>query len=215
MLCLVMPNVQGRGNSFFIRLVPMGKRLAKRRNCVSTQFIVQHCAPTLAGLKVGNLFSYKFKSLHALKRAIEKRNGQLGVKGICFTVLRIKGNVALIYVYRKSALHALLQVPAIQAFLHSFGFVQFDVETCLHVLSSHLTGQCFPHEIGVFLGYPLHDVIAFIQNKGKGCKCSGCWKVYGNVSNAQKTFDRYAKCRCVFMQKVEAGYDIFHLTVVC
>ncbi len=30
----------------------------------------------------------------------------------------------------------------------------------------HCSGE-FPHEIGLFLGYPLHDVIGFIFNRGK------------------------------------------------
>lgn len=46
----------------------------------------------------------------------------------------------------------------------------------------------FPHEIGLFLDYPLVDVIGFIRNTGKNCKCSGCWKAYGNAKEAEKTF---------------------------
>ena len=39
----------------------------------------------------------------------------------------------------------------------------------------------FPHEIGIFLGYPLADVAGFIRNKGRNCKCIGTWKVYGDA----------------------------------
>ena len=49
----------------------------------------------------------------------------------------------------------------------------------------------FPHEIGLFLDYPLVDVIGFIRNTGKNCKCSGCWKAYGNAKEAEKTFCKY------------------------
>ena len=31
----------------------------------------------------------------------------------------------------------------------------------------------FPHEIGIFLGYPLEDVVGFIENQGKNYTCSG------------------------------------------
>ena len=37
----------------------------------------------------------------------------------------------------------------------------------------------FPHEIGVFLGYPLEDVVGFIRHRGKCFTCCGCWKSYG------------------------------------
>lgn len=49
----------------------------------------------------------------------------------------------------------------------------------------------FPHEIGLFLGYPLEDVKGFIENKADSSKCSGCWKVYGNEQKALKLFEKY------------------------
>ena len=55
------------------------------------------------------------------------------------------------------------------------------------------TGGDFPHEVGLFLGYPVEDVIGFIENKGKNCLCCGCWKCYSNACAAQKAFDKFRK----------------------
>lgn len=46
----------------------------------------------------------------------------------------------------------------------------------------------FPHEIGLFLGYPLEDVQGFIENRAEGYKCVGCWKVYGDEEYAKQEF---------------------------
>lgn len=46
----------------------------------------------------------------------------------------------------------------------------------------------FPHEIGLFLGYPAEDVKGFIENKAACSKCSGCWKVYGDEQAARILF---------------------------
>lgn len=35
----------------------------------------------------------------------------------------------------------------------------------------------FPHEIGLFLGYPSEDVSGFIKHGAKNSKCVGTWKV--------------------------------------
>ena len=35
---------------------------------MSEELLVRHCSPTLAGLKTGNLFSYKVESISGLKR---------------------------------------------------------------------------------------------------------------------------------------------------
>ena len=71
----------------------------------------------------------------------------------------------------------------------------------------------FPHEIGVFLNYPLGDVIGFIENKGHNYKCKGCWKVYCNECETQKTFQRYQKCRNVYLRLWKQGRSVLQLTV--
>ena len=75
--------------------------------------------------------------------------------------------------------------------------------------------QCedFPHEIGVFLDYPLEDVIGFIRNRGSGFCCLGCWKAYSNAEAAEKTFALYRKCREVYLNCYGKGFDVARLTV--
>ena len=53
---------------------------------------------------------------------------------------------------------------------------------------------CFPHEIGLFLGYPPEDVDGFIKHRAGGCKFCGFWKVYGDVDSAKAKFERYRSC---------------------
>ena len=71
----------------------------------------------------------------------------------------------------------------------------------------------FPHEIGLFLGYPLGDVMGFIENAGRNSKCSGCWKVYCNECEAIKLFARFDKCREVYKRLFKQGKSLLQLTV--
>lgn len=74
----------------------------------------------------------------------------------------------LVYVYRPTQVAAILQRGDVQDFLQSEGYTPGDAESMLAQLSQRLCcEEDFPHEIGVFLGYPLADVIGFIQNRGK------------------------------------------------
>ena len=69
------------------------------------------------------------------------------------------------------------------------GYENTDIDLCLEVLGGKLAkSDLFPHEIGLFLGYPLGDVIGFIDNGGKNSRCTGCWKVYCNECEAMRTF---------------------------
>lgn len=57
------------------------------------------------------------------------------------------------------------------------------------------------------------DVIGFIENKGHNYKCKGCWKVYCNECETQKTFQRYQKCRNVYLRLWKQGRSVLQLTV--
>ncbi len=176
--------------------------------------IVQHCSPTLAGIKTGSLFLCSYESEAGLRRDIAQWNARLGKKGIHFTVLRTRNGRALIYTYRVSRLAKVLSNAEIASFLAENGYPSAQPEECLACLSQRLANRKdFPHEIGVFLGYPLDDIKAFIANGGANCKCVGCWKVYSNEKTAKKTFQKYKKCTQIYCQKHAEGTGIDSLTV--
>lgn len=101
------------------------------------------------------------------------------------------------------------------ALFGSYGYPQTaKLEKYLFCLKKRLC-ECngFPHEIGVFLGYPLDDVKGFILNKGRGCKCCGLWKVYCNECETRKLFDKIQKCTQVYLQVFEEGRNLTQMTV--
>ena len=67
--------------------------------------------------------------------------------------------------------------------------------------------------IGVFLGYPLEDVVGFVANKGKNYTFCGYWKCYGDPAAAQKTFERFRKCTEVYLRCFQSGTPITRLAV--
>ncbi|HEX9024179.1 MAG TPA: DUF3793 family protein [Geobacteraceae bacterium] len=46
------------------------------------------------------------------------------------------------------------------------------------------TGASFPHEIGLFLGYPAKDVAAFMGMVNLPFACQGPWKIYGDPARS-------------------------------
>ena len=99
-------------------------------------------------------------------------------------------------------------------FLSGYGYTGCEIRQCLNRLKERLkSSERFPHEIGVFLGYPLGDVIGFIQNEGRNCKCCGMWKVYDNENEAQKLFFKLQKCTNVYVQLFAQGRSIVQMTI--
>lgn len=84
--------------------------------------LVQHCAPTLASLKTGSLFTLFPQSHQALEQQIRAWNSQLEPKGVRVTLLRQGKRGALIYVYRPRQLQRDMERPCVQAFLGRYGY---------------------------------------------------------------------------------------------
>lgn len=174
--------------------------------------VIVHASPTLARLKLGSLFN--IVRTETFDEELERLNAQFKPKGLVLTVLRQRGGRVLMYLYRESELERALECKRIRAFLGSCGYERFDLESVMAHLRSRLENcEEFPHEIGVFLGYPLTDVIGFIENEGRDCLCCGCWKVYSNECEALRTFARFSKCKEVYGRLFASGCPLSQLTV--
>lgn len=180
---------------------------------MSHELIILHCAPTLAGIKVGSLFSCQYDSKMELYRDVAERNRFFRHKGLYFQILRYVNGNALIYVFRLNQILAHLQKSEVQQFLGEQGYTDFSLSGCLKLLKSHLMEKDFPHEIGVFLGYPIGDIRGFMEHRGANCKCTGCWKVYTDEQYAQQVFARYKRCTSVYYQRYISGTDITQLVI--
>ncbi len=176
--------------------------------------IVKNCAPTLAGLKTGSIFQYPYENKQELLRFIRQLNRRLSKKGIRVVPMRITEKRALLYLFRPEKLGVDLSNGNAAGLLRSCGYSPEHCGQCVARLGKKLRQQeDFPHEIGLFLGYPPEDVQGFIQNKAKDCKCTGCWKVYGDEEAAKKTFAQYKKCTKIYCDCWERGTPLERLAV--
>lgn len=178
------------------------------------RLLIDHCAPTLANIKAGSLFSIISPCWTELEEQVGILRDVLEKKGVSLRVIQVCEERALLYVYRKSKLGAILSDKKCERFLRKMGYQSFDIERAVDFLCERITSCAeFPHEIGLFLGYPLTDVVAFIENKGRGGICCGCWKCYSNECEARKTFAQYEKCTRVYRSVYRAGRPFSKLTV--
>lgn len=178
---------------------------------MSEELLVRHCAPTLAGLKTANAFSCPYESMQALQSRIRAFNVRLRAKGIRIVPLRAADGNALIYVYRPGMLSVDLSNRDAARLLQACGYgSSAPVPRLIRRLREQ---ESFPHEIGLFLGYPPEDVEGFMTHHAKAYKYSGLWKVYGNEEEAKRTFARYKKCTDVYMAHFSRGADVDRLTV--
>lgn len=178
------------------------------------ELLVRHCSPTLAGMKTGNMFTCFFESNEKMRDDLRKMNSIFCKKGLRVLPLRFQNNRGLIYIYRPAKLLQDLKNDTACNLLEERGYDAARPERCIVRLIQRISeSDEFPHEIGLFLGYPPEDVCGFIGNKAEDCKCVGCWKVYGDEKAAQKTFEEYKKCTDYYCMQYARGKSIEGLTV--
>lgn len=181
---------------------------------MTEEYIVRNCAPTLAGIKTASMFSCPFDGHDKLRAFLQNMNSRLNPKGIIILPLKVSEKRALIYVYRPDRLSNDICDKRANKLLSQSGYNTSCCQRCIVELIKKIRHQDeFPHEIGLFLGYPPEDVKGFIENRAQDYKLSGLWKVYGDEEKARKRFDLFKKCDRVYYKRWLQGTDIERLTV--
>lgn len=177
-----------------------------------------HAAPCLAGIKPANLVSFPSTDVQWCATYNEVLNSQ----GIYFTPLCVCANRAQMLVYRKDLLAQFCFESQTAAMLQSFGYEpQAGLDAVILHLKARMavfaktqrkrSNKAFPHEIGLFLGYPISDVMQYIRMSGRQCLLCGYWKVYSKPEQALQIFNRYTECREHFALQIKRGMSIFEI----
>ena len=176
--------------------------------------LIEKCSPTLAGLKTGNMFSCYCGDVEELFNEINDLNTKLSPKGVVIVPIKFWNSRVLIYVYRPDKLQKDFESEDIREILAGKRYESDKASECLNTLISRLNDSNeFPHEIGVFLGYPAEDVRGFIENNAQKEKYVGHWKVYGDVESSKATFEKFNKCTRIYRDYYSRGTSIEKLVV--
>jgi hypothetical protein len=166
------------------------------------QLLANHSSPAICGLKASNLINIKYND--SIYNEIEELNKLY--PSLCFYILKKENDMVLILIYRKKVLEKKLFENDNKSFLKQLGYDTTSVESMLLCLKERMKKDEFPHEIGVFLGYDLSDIKSFI--KGNKCLYVGYWKVYSNLEEKMKLFNKYTKCREIVMKMIDKGFPL-------
>ncbi len=162
-----------------------------------------YCAPVLLGVKSGNTITIENQEISFLSLNIDTAE-------IKHHILFQDENKSVLFLYRPQLVENKLREGAVLRFLTCLGYRNFTLRNILQRLTVRYeeymeSGGEFPHELGIFLDYPLDDVLCFIRYGGQDCKKCGYWKVYTNLEEAEEKFQLYDKARCCLMQYVMEG----------
>lgn len=155
---------------------------------IETQLALQ-CAPLITGLKVSNLLIISKGNEEVVKRILNRT-------GISYYRLIQTRTKTTFLLFRRNELEEFLADENVRNVLMKAGYKSLQIDKILRTFSlryeAYMQGdKCFPHEMGLLLGYPVEDVVGFVENNGKNFLYSGYWKVYENQKAKVKLFDKF------------------------
>lgn len=155
---------------------------------IETQLALQ-CAPLITGLKVSNLLIIPKGNEEVVKRILNRT-------GISFYRLIQTRTKTTFLLFRRNELEEFLSDENVKNVFIRAGYKSLQIGKILRTFSlryeAYMQGdKSFPHEMGLLLGYPVEDVVGFVENNGKNFLYSGYWKVYENQKAKVKLFDKF------------------------
>ena len=166
-----------------------------------------HGAPFLMGLRPACLLSFQKSRFEDFEGLLSSYLPCFECKGISVFRLSEGAEFVLLLFYRKKELELVLRQQEAKELLLEQGYREEEpLEEMLEYLRSRMqVRKSFPHEVGLFLGYPPADVRGFIEHRGQGARFAGYWKVYSQVERARELFALYSECSHAFCTRLDKG----------
>ena len=176
------------------------------------RLLAAHCAPVLKNRKAANMFHIERGRFQNLTALLAEYTWRLSAQDVGFALLQADCARVTVFVYQKRRLSLLLQRADVCTFLAAYpkGTI---TEILAHLDHRLHTNAGYPHEIGIFLGYPLYDVIGFIEHRR--CLLQGYWNVYRHPQAAKRLFALYDRCISELQNGLRRGQRIEQLLAPC
>ena len=181
-----------------------------REQRLRSQLVLQ-CAPFLKGIKAAAIINLSSRAGEMLGRVLAGTE-------ISYRVLAAGDKRWLVFLYRRVTFERHIRRRENVDFLAGFGYREGPAEAMLDRLAERIgmyarQETVHPHEIGVFLDYPLADVEGFIRNAGRDYLLSGYWKVYHDPDRARELFRAYDRARDCAVRELLQGKGMSEIAV--
>lgn len=159
--------------------------------------MIELIGATIVGVKPAELINLSRLDSYCSRNCLKKYKDCL----LCNKNIKIKPFVnnkgkEQIFIYHTQCIGKYLNNKYVIKILKDLGYPEvFNVDTYVDHLLGRLSSNTFPHEIGIFLGYPLKDVIGFMGLIPlKFIKTNG-WKVYGSEKISDNQYNNFIEAR--------------------
>lgn len=170
-------------------------------DCLTAHLMLE-CSEVLAGVKPANLISLVNRTRSCGRNLYQLwRRHHEGLTDrfpdLTIRVLQSRQRAVLLLCYNRCHLERHLSHAGIRSLLQRAGYAaEGSGNSLLEELCRRIGEKgSFPHEIGLFIGYPAKDVAAFMGLVNLPFACQGPWKIYGNPERSLGLAEQHRCCR--------------------
>lgn len=175
----------------------MSKYCCKNKmNLSYIKWLLELLGPVLLGSKPCEIItipSFDTNKENKLKDIYEHFNN---CRKIDIKIINKKNKGYKVLFINKESLTNQLENRKVKNFLKFLNYpVELGTEASLSYLIDKLDGDFFPDEIGIFLGYPLKDVIGFMGYGNYKFHSTRYWKVFGDPKPSEDLYLKFLEHR--------------------
>ena len=158
-------------------------------NCGMCTFMEQ-IGPTLLGVKPASIINIRQQKCLELCHELFSKDSP-----VAYIAIEDQQKNRLLFLYHKERLAEVLSDRRVTKYLARLGYpAQGTTEEYVAELAQRLRKNGFPHEIGVFMGYPLKDVYGFMGARIPYRKTMG-WRMYGDTRASEAVYHQFKNAR--------------------
>lgn len=154
------------------------------------RWLLEILGPVLIGSKPSEIISIPNFDKNKSKKLSDISTYFSKCKNIDFIIIDNSG-YKILFINKKS-LSKILNNFDNKYFLKSLGYpCEVNIDIYLDILITKLKSNTFPDEIGVFLGYPLKDVLGFMGYSKYKLFDTKYWKIYGDPKQSYNLYLKF------------------------
>jgi hypothetical protein len=144
-------------------------------------WLVMTLAPVIMGVKPAEILSFPNSENNIEEKLLKIKKHFEICKKIKYEIIKVENRSVKIIFYNESALENALSDNRNKKFLINLGYPKdYNMYGYLMYMVKRIESGSIPDEIGVFLGYPLKDVMGFIGHPSLKLTKVNKWRIYGD-----------------------------------
>lgn len=167
------------------------------------KWLLEILGPVILGSKPCEIINISSKDIKGREKIKDIKSFFKDCSKISYEIINLNNDSIRILFINKEALNNALINKKCLSFLRFLGYPkEYSIDMYMQKLIEKLKTKDFPHEIGIFLGYPLKDVLGFM-GYGKNELYTTCvWKIYGDPSISYEVCNSFLKDRAIMKEMI-------------